>query len=114
MADHSKWDNTKHRQAAQDAKREVIFFAPGLSENIIINAALEVGADDVIIYDYGEIDVYTRPEAFREVKDGLESTGLSDRKNWKAILASASRPCASKWRFSFRRRKCAASLSIIC
>ncbi|OZI14275.1 YebC/PmpR family DNA-binding transcriptional regulator [Sodalis-like symbiont of Philaenus spumarius] len=58
-------------------KRGVISFAPGMSEDIIMDAALEGGADDVITYDDGAIDVYTMPEAFGEVKDALEAAGLT-------------------------------------
>lgn len=58
-------------------KHGIISFAPGLSEDIVTNAALEAGAYDVITYKDGAIDVYTTPEAFGEVRDALELAGLT-------------------------------------
>lgn len=69
-------------------KRGVISFAPGLSEDTIMDAALEVGADDVITYDDGAIDVYTTPDAFGEVKDALEAAGLTPEASEVALVPS--------------------------
>lgn len=69
-------------------KRGVISFAPGLSEDTIMDAALEAGADDVITYDDGAIDVYTTPEAFGEVKDALEAAGLTPEASEVALVPS--------------------------
>lgn len=69
-------------------KRGVISFAPGLSEDTIMDAALEAGADDVITYDDGAIDVYTTPEAFGEVKDALEAANLTPESSEVALVPS--------------------------
>ncbi|MGL9773223.1 MAG: YebC/PmpR family DNA-binding transcriptional regulator [Sodalis sp. (in: enterobacteria)] len=69
-------------------KRGVISFALGLSEDTIMDAALEAGADDVITYDDGAIDVYTTPEAFGEVKDALEAAGLTPEASEVALVPS--------------------------
>ncbi|MFT4464079.1 MAG: YebC/PmpR family DNA-binding transcriptional regulator [Sodalis sp. (in: enterobacteria)] len=69
-------------------KRGVISFAPGLSEDTIMDAALEAGADDVITYDDGAIDVYTTPDAFGEVKDALEAAGLTPESSEVALVPS--------------------------
>ncbi|MBT9432992.1 YebC/PmpR family DNA-binding transcriptional regulator [Candidatus Sodalis endolongispinus] len=69
-------------------KRGVISFAPGLSEDTIMDAALEAGADDVITHDDGAIDVYTTPEAFGEVKDALEAAGLTPEASEVALVPS--------------------------
>ncbi|MGL9723066.1 YebC/PmpR family DNA-binding transcriptional regulator [Sodalis sp. (in: enterobacteria)] len=69
-------------------KRGVISFAPGLSEDTIMDAALEAGADDVITYDDGAIDVYTTPDAFGEVKDALEAAGLTPEASEVALVPS--------------------------
>lgn len=58
------------------SKKGVITFASGLNEDTIIDAALNAGADDVITYNDGAIDVYTAPELFGAVKDVLEAAGL--------------------------------------
>lgn len=69
-------------------KRGVISFAPGLSENTIMDVALEAGADDVIIYDDGATDVYTMLEAFGEVKDALEAADLTPESSEVALVPS--------------------------
>ena len=58
-------------------KLGVISFAPGASEDRVMEAALEAGADDVVSYpEDGSIDVLTTPEAFPVVKDALAKAGL--------------------------------------
>lgn len=69
-------------------KRGVISFSPGLSEDTIMDAALEAGADDVITYDDGAIDVYTTPDAFGEVKDALEAASLTPEASEVALVPS--------------------------
>jgi YebC/PmpR family DNA-binding regulatory protein len=58
-------------------KRGVIWFGAGADEDRITEAAIEAGADDVIVYpEDGSIDVITAPESFLEVKAALEAAGL--------------------------------------
>lgn len=57
-------------------KKGVITFAPGLEEDQVMDAALEAGADDVLTYDDGTIDVFTAWENLGAVKDALEAAGL--------------------------------------
>ncbi|WP_455812984.1 YebC/PmpR family DNA-binding transcriptional regulator [Pseudomonas graminis] len=57
-------------------KKGVITFAPGLEEDQVMDAALEAGADDVMTYDDGTIDVFTAWENLGAVKDALEAAGL--------------------------------------
>ncbi|HEY0208660.1 YebC/PmpR family DNA-binding transcriptional regulator [Acerihabitans sp.] len=57
-------------------KKGVISYAPGLTEDQVMDAALDAGAEDVVTYDDGAIDVYTSPEDFGRVKDALEAAGL--------------------------------------
>ena len=58
-------------------KLGVISFAPGASEDRVMEVALEAGADDVVSYpEDGSIDVLTTPEAFPVVKDALAKAGL--------------------------------------
>lgn len=41
-----------------------------------MEAALEAGAEDVVTYDDGAIDVYTAWEEMGKVRDALEAAGL--------------------------------------
>lgn len=41
-----------------------------------MEAALEAGAEDVVTYDDGAIDVYTAREEMGKVRDALEAAGL--------------------------------------
>lgn len=58
------------------AKKGVITFAPGLDEDSVIEASLEAGAEDIVTYDDGAIDVFTAWENMGEVKDALEAAGF--------------------------------------
>ena len=59
-------------------KRGVIWFDAGADEDRITEAAIEAGADDVVVYpEDGSIDVLTAPESFAEVKAALEAAGLA-------------------------------------
>lgn len=54
-----------------------LIFAPGSSEDKIMEVALEAGADDVITDDDGAIEVLTPAPAFETVKNALEAAGLN-------------------------------------
>jgi YebC/PmpR family DNA-binding regulatory protein len=59
-------------------KRGVLSYAPGASEERVMEAALEAGADDVVTYpEDGSIDVLTAPEQFQVVKDAMTKAGLA-------------------------------------
>src|SRR5215467_1036153 len=51
-------------------------FAPGTSEDKVMEAALDAGADDVVKNDDGSIEVVSAPADFEQVKAGLEKAGL--------------------------------------
>ncbi len=53
-----------------------IVFAPGTSEDKVMEVALEAGADDVVADDDGAIEVITSPHDFEAVKASLEAAGL--------------------------------------
>ncbi|NWG74790.1 MAG: YebC/PmpR family DNA-binding transcriptional regulator [Rubrivivax sp.] len=53
-----------------------LVFAPGTSEDKVMEVALESGADDVITGEDGSIEVLTAPAAFEAVRDALEAAGL--------------------------------------
>ena len=58
------------------SKLGVMSYAPSVDEDALIGAALEAGADDVISYDDGAIDVMTTPENYLAVKDALIVKGF--------------------------------------
>jgi YebC/PmpR family DNA-binding regulatory protein len=54
-----------------------IIFAPGTSEDKVMEVALESGAEDVIVDDEGAIEVITSVVDFEAVKNALEAAGLT-------------------------------------
>jgi YebC/PmpR family DNA-binding regulatory protein len=53
-----------------------LVFAPGTSEDQVMEVALDAGAEDVISGDDGSIEVLTSPADFEAVKAALEAKGL--------------------------------------
>jgi YebC/PmpR family DNA-binding regulatory protein len=53
-----------------------LIFAPGTSEDQVMEVALEAGAEDVITDEEGAIEVLTTPADFEAVKNALEAAGL--------------------------------------
>jgi YebC/PmpR family DNA-binding regulatory protein len=51
-------------------------FAPGLSEDKVMEVALEAGADDVLSHEDGSIEVLCAPTEYEAVKNALEAAGL--------------------------------------
>ncbi|WP_337840536.1 YebC/PmpR family DNA-binding transcriptional regulator [Rheinheimera sp.] len=59
------------------AKKGVFSFAPGVSEDQLMEVALDAGADDVVSHDDGSFEVLTAPDAFVDVNEALEAAGLN-------------------------------------
>jgi YebC/PmpR family DNA-binding regulatory protein len=58
-------------------KLGVLSFAAGSDEDRITEAAIDAGADDVVVYpDDGAIDVLVAPESFEVVKAAMDGAGL--------------------------------------
>ncbi len=56
----------------------VLSYDAGADEEKITEAAIEAGADDVVVYpEDGAIDVITSPESFGTVKDAMDAAGLA-------------------------------------
>lgn len=53
-----------------------LLYSPGTSEETVMEAALEGGAEDVITNADGSVEVITDPASFPSVKEALESAGL--------------------------------------
>ena len=56
-------------------KKGVLTFV-GSDEDALMDAALDAGADDVVTEEDGTIEVYTTPNDFGTVLDGLEAAGF--------------------------------------
>ena len=54
-----------------------LIFAPGVSEEKVMEVALEAGADDVITDDDGAIEVLTPYTDFEKVRNALSAAGLT-------------------------------------
>ncbi|PUE14089.1 YebC/PmpR family DNA-binding transcriptional regulator [Limnohabitans sp. MMS-10A-178] len=54
-----------------------LIFAPGTSEDKVMEVALEAGAEDVVTDEEGAIEVLTAPADFEAVKNALEAAGLT-------------------------------------
>lgn len=54
-----------------------LIFAPGTSEDKVMEVALEAGAEDVIADEDGAIEVLTAPADFEAVKNALQAAGLT-------------------------------------
>ena len=63
--------------AFQFTERGVLSYPAGSNENQIMEVAIEAGADDVLNYDDGSIDVLTDPAAFQAIKQAMTSAGLT-------------------------------------
>ncbi|WP_339330567.1 YebC/PmpR family DNA-binding transcriptional regulator [Aeromonas hydrophila] len=57
------------------SKKGLLTFV-GVDEDTLMDAALEAGADDVVTEEDGSIEVYTTPNDFGTVLDGLEAAGF--------------------------------------
>ncbi|WP_215846600.1 YebC/PmpR family DNA-binding transcriptional regulator [Candidatus Pantoea bituminis] len=58
------------------SKKGVISYEPGRDEDQVMEAALEAGAEDVVSYDDGTIDVFTAWEEMGAVRDALDAAGF--------------------------------------
>ncbi len=57
-------------------KQGVLGYPTGSDEDRLTSAALEAGADDVVVNDEGSIDVLATPESFGQVKDAMAAQGF--------------------------------------
>lgn len=53
----------------------VLNYADGADEDAIMEAALEAGAEDVVVEDDGSVEVITTPSDFSDVKDAMIAAG---------------------------------------
>ena len=70
------------------SKIGVLNFAPGTSEDDVMEAALDAGADDVVTEDDGSIEVITSPEAHADVSEAMKAAGLKAENSEITMRAS--------------------------
>jgi YebC/PmpR family DNA-binding regulatory protein len=58
-------------------KQGVLSYPAGADEDRLTEAAVEAGAEDVVVNDDGSIDLLTHADAFGSVKDALTQMGLA-------------------------------------
>ena len=69
------------------SKKGLLTFV-GVDEDALMDAALESGADDVVTEEDGSIEVYTTPNDFGTVLDGLEAAGFKPQSAEVTMIAS--------------------------
>ena len=69
-----------------------LLYAPGVDEDALMEAALELGADDVVVDEDGSAEVLTSPEAFQAVVDGMKAKGFEPVEAEITLRASTSAP----------------------
>lgn len=69
-------------------KKGLLSFEAGADEDVIMEVALELGADDVVTHDDGSIDVFTAPTDFLDVKEGLIAAGLQPAHDEVSMIPS--------------------------
>ena len=57
-------------------KTGVISFGSGVDEDVLMEASLEAGADDVVSFEDGSVDVLVSPEQFEVIRDQLIAGGF--------------------------------------
>jgi YebC/PmpR family DNA-binding regulatory protein len=67
-----------------------LMFAPGSDEDVIMEAAIDAGAEDVIVDDDQSIEVLTEPSGFEEVRDKIVAAGLEPDNAELTMRASTS------------------------
>jgi len=71
-----------------------LLYAPGTSEDKVMEIALDAGAEDIVTDDDGSIEVTTAPADFLRIKEAMETAGL------KAVLAEVTMKANDETLFS--------------
>ena len=67
-----------------------LLYSSGSSEDSVMEAAIEAGAEDVIVDADGSIEVLTEPGEFEQVRDAMTSNGLEPEASELTMRASTS------------------------
>jgi YebC/PmpR family DNA-binding regulatory protein len=69
-------------------QRGVLSYPAGTDEDSLMEAALEAGAEDVVVHPDASIDVYTTPEEYAQVKAAMHTSGQAPESAEVTMLAS--------------------------
>ena len=67
-----------------------LMFPPGIDEDVVMEAAIDAGAEDVVVEDDGSIEVLTAPTDFEQVRDIMVTAGLEAESAKVTMRASTS------------------------
>jgi len=70
------------------SKIGVLNFAPGTSEDEVMEVALDAGADDVVMEEDGSIEVITNPETYADVTQAMKAADLNPENSEITMRAS--------------------------
>ena len=70
------------------SKIGVMNFAPGTSEDDVMEVALDAGADDIVTEEDGSIEVITSPEAYSGVLEAMKAADLTPENSEITMRAS--------------------------
>ena len=73
-----------------------LLYPAGVNEDAVMEAAIEAGAEDVIVEYDGSIEVLSEPDDFEKVRDGLVDAGLEAETAQITMRASTSASLAAK------------------
>ena len=73
-----------------------ILFPAGSDEDAVMEAAIEVGAEDVIVDGDKSLEVLTAPADFEQVRDGLLAAGLASQSAQLTMRAETSAVLGAK------------------
>jgi YebC/PmpR family DNA-binding regulatory protein len=74
--------------AYQFSKAGILSYPSGSDEDQIMEAALDAGAEDVLGYDDGSVDVLTEPDNFVDIKAAMVAAGLAPEQAEVTMRAS--------------------------
>ena len=72
------------------SKRGEISFGEGVDEDMVMEVALDAGAEDVVSHEDGTVDVITSPDVFSDVKAALDGKGIESTRAEITQAASTS------------------------
>jgi len=73
-----------------------LLYAAGSDEDVVMEAAIDAGAEDIVVDDDGSIEVLTAPEDFEQVRDAMVAAGLSAESAQVTMRASTNAELGSK------------------
>ena len=73
-----------------------LMFPPGSDEDVVMEAAIDAGAEDVVVEDDGSIEVLTAPTDFEQVRDIMVTAGLEAESAKVTMRASTNASLGAK------------------